>query len=470
MAMSRRSTLEAIAFAVAILGLAVVTRIDAGLSGAWQLIGLLCAAPLYVVARGWRLPWWLHVGAAALPLSIVVTALTHDDGWEGAARATRYAWGALLFLGIAAWAHTPTRRLIAATAGALLVLDQYLTSWFPWWGGGSPTAPMIGSFYWHNQFGIYCVVGAALGVVLAVASRRYYALIGGIAVMFATAGVLESASRADLVLFGVVAVAGLAIAIAGRGWRGIVRWGVLAILGAATALVMVSAVFFPHAAASSPTSAVVDYGNAPGHGTDDSFGARLQFWRIGLQLGADHPVTGSGLATYGARVVCYANDGGVTSNPHNEWVLAWAESGIVGLLPMLALLVAAAWLFAVSVARIRSRRVFVEDAGRWAGLLALVLLLGHAAFDFDWVYPPIVAMTGLVGALAAAPVFQTRFAPEVTADAPQFWMPRWTFIVALACVVVLLVAGILGFAFDPLADNPLHVGSLAGEPRALVCG
>src|SRR5690606_24822973 len=167
----------AVALLLALLGAALVARNDAGLSGPWLLIGLGAAIPLYLAGRGWRLPWWMHAAAAALPLSLVLVAAVHGYG-DGAARATRFGYGALLALAVAGWATTVRRRLAVGVGVAALVADQYVTAWFPWWGGQDPTKLMWGSFYWHNQFAIYLVIGAAVAAVLAVAAERSFALLG----------------------------------------------------------------------------------------------------------------------------------------------------------------------------------------------------------------------------------------------------------------------------------------------------
>ena len=231
---------------VAMLGALHVSRQGAGLAGVSVLVGIASAIPLYVAGRGWRLPWWLQLGAAALPASVILIALA-DGGWTGAGRAGRYAWGALLLLALAAWATSPRRRLLAAAAAALLVLDQYTVAWFPWWGSGDPLTLMLGTFYWHNQFGVYCAAGAAVGVVLAMLARGAFSLLGGVVAVFAGTGVLASGSRADLALLLAALAVAAVLAFVGRRWRGLLAWGGVVVGTVLVSRIMASALFFPDA-------------------------------------------------------------------------------------------------------------------------------------------------------------------------------------------------------------------------------
>ena len=70
---------------------------------------------------------------------------------------------------------------------------------------------------------------------------------------------------------------------------------------------------------------------------------------------------------------------------------------------------------------------------------------GHAAFDFDWAYPALLAMTGLVGGIAAAPVFADRKAGGLA-----------TSLLNLVLVGVLLAAAFTGYLVDPVPGEALR--------------
>lgn len=445
-----RAIAQGAAFVTTFGGALLTSRMDAGLAGWWVLVGLGTAVPLYLAGGGWRLPWWLHAAAAALPAGVVLTALAHGYG-DGAARAARYAWGAALLLALIAWARTPARRLAAGVGVLVLVADQYLTGWWIWWGQGDPARLMTGNYSWHNQFGIAMAIGVALATVLVVAATRVAVLVGVVVACLAAAGVVASGSRADLALaLASVAVAGV-IALLARGWRGLVRWGLLIVGMAATANFMASDVFFPSAAG----SAGEGYGGRSS--AENSWNERVSFWFDALRIGADSPVIGGGLQSFGPHVQCLGSQA-YSSHPHNEFALAWAETGILGSLPFLALLVGLVVLVLRTVrptddAVRASRRVRVlptaaelrADTARWGALVAVVIAVGHAAFDFDWAYPALLALAGIVGGIAAAPLFTTR---ADAGGAARAW-------VVGALAGALVVAGIAGFALDPLPAEAL---------------
>jgi len=447
-----RPVAETSSAVLAFAGAIVTARMDAGLAGAWVLVGLGSAIPLYVLARGWRLAWWLTAVAAALPLGVVLTALVHGYG-EGAARAARYAWVAILFLAIVAWARTPSRRLAAAGGVLVLVADIYLTGWWIWWGGDDPSRRMYGNFYMPNQFGIVMAVGMLVAAAIVVLGRRLLVVAAVLVACLAGAGLIASASRASIALGAAAFVVIVLFGVVARRWWGLVR-GVLlaaAILGAA--MFMASSVFFPVAAAEG-----VGFGSglADRSSASSSWGARVVYWIYGLRMGVEAPLAGVGLQGFGPHLECMITER-YSSNPHNEFVLAWAETGLLGAVPFAAVLVGVGVLVIRSFRRDPdapvARRVrwfpsaaeLLADPVRWGALVATFIAVGHLAFDFDGCYPALLAVVGLVAGLAAAPVLRMRWTPlrEVA---------TW---VGPALALVLVVMGVLGFVIDPIPGDPL---------------
>src|SRR5690606_14841434 len=126
----------------------------------------------------------------------------------------------------------------------LLTADTYLTAWWPWWGSNDAIKSMFGNYYTQNVFAMALVIGAAVAIGIVVAGSRLFVFAGFIVTCLAGAGVLASGSRAGLILLGVALLAGLALGIIARGWRGAVRAAVLAIAIPATAWFMTSPIFF----------------------------------------------------------------------------------------------------------------------------------------------------------------------------------------------------------------------------------
>jgi hypothetical protein len=183
---------------------------------------------------------------------------------------------------------------------------------------------------------------------------------------------------------------------------------------------------------------------------------RLKFWGDALRLGAGSPLVGIGLQAFGRALQC-VRDTSLTSHPHNEYLLAWAEGGIVAALPVLAVLVGVVWLVVAALRRpldpevrrgirwLPSGAELRDDPVRWGALLALVVAAGHAAFDFDWAYPALLALTGIVGGIAAAPLFATR--QRISTPVA---------LVNLTLVALLVAAAVTGYLIDPVPGEALR--------------
>ena len=179
---------------------------------------------------------------------------------------------------------------------------------------------------------------------------------------------------------------------------------------------------------------------------DGSWVARLDHWRVAVEMGAANPLSGAGLSHYGVMSVCYDRRW-FTSNPHNEWLLGWAEGGLIGLIPLLAV---AAGLIVLVIGALRSVNggALRADPGRWAVLLGLVVLMVHLAVDFDWAWPSLVAIAGVLGGIAAGAALP---APRAVGE-----RSRRRTAVGLVGLVVVLGAGVGGYLMDPKANDPLQ--------------
>ncbi len=378
-------------------------------------IAVATAVPLWIAARAWRLPWWLHAGAASFPLSIAVIALAHADP-TGTVRGAKLAYGAILFLAIAAWARTVRRRLVVGLLIAGLGLGAFALAWMTWMTvQPAPWNLMKGTLDWHNQFAIQMIFGVSAGIFIGVLGRGGWSIFAMVCAAVCGAGVVLSGSRYGFALACAVVAAALAAAlvvtIRERRRGPVARWA--AVLAGALILPVLlrSPLFFPGFA-----FGVDPFGTMTQRGGLDSSGAtRLDWWRAAWEIGLDHSAVGSGLLTFAHQAVCHAAM--PQWHPHNEWAYTWAEGGAVGLLPMLLLLAGVLALVVRSLRPLPGNVELRRDPARWGGLVALVAAVGHLVLEYDLYYTTLVGLISVTGGMAVAPVVRLsgRRASEVMA-------------------------------------------------------
>lgn len=141
----------------------------------------------------------------------------------------------------------------------------------------------------------------------------------------------------------------------------------------------------------------------------ESFSLRLSYWRVGLRMFLDNAFIGVGLGSFKWAYPLYQHVGdGNVQEAHNSYLQAFAETGIVGGLLLLAFWV---WLLAWCAARIlaeedRSRRRLL--AAMMAGLVAFLL---HAAVDINFAHPTLMFFCMLFAAMLC--VFAADATPPV---------------------------------------------------------
>jgi len=388
--------------ALAVLGLWVT----AGFGGRdpWrEFAGLLAVLPALLLVRPWRYgPRWLAWPLLAPAGAAVLVAATAPTGWAGAGQPAGWAYGGLLgwtAYGYVAAARAAGRRLGLAVAGCLLALLQFAQAWLPWWGSQDAAHRMVGTFYWHNQFAAYLVGLGLLAGGLALAGPGRSRLLGAGTVAVAFTGVLLSTSRASLALL----VAGwLALPVLLRGTapaRVLARrWVLTGVAGAALAGLLTSPLLMarpggPWAALQARQAAQPVVGNGI---------ARLDFWRSALDIFGAHPLTGAGFGSFGPASLAYGSPtAGRSTYVHNGLLQAFSDGGLLlGSAVLAALAVLAAAL--LGLARDRSWRGGSEAWLVAGGLLAVAALTAHSLVDFDWAYPSLLALLGLVGGLTAS--------------------------------------------------------------------
>src|SRR5206468_2638257 len=132
---------------------------------------------------------------------------------------------------------------------------------------------------------------------------------------------------------------------------------------------------------------------------DYSLGGHLHFWRAGLAIFADHPVTGTGPGTFGTVHAAYQRDVRYYArDAHSLYVQTAAEQGTAGLVALAVLLgvLATAWISALRASRRTDSYPLVVGIG-----LGLAAFFVHHGVDMDWMVPANPAMAMLMAGVLA---------------------------------------------------------------------
>jgi O-antigen ligase len=433
-----------------IIGLAVayLTMPFAQATGGRDSWALTKAAVVVVVALIAAKPWQrLRVGTLALAVAVAVVALTvclvTPPGWFGATRASSYGVAAGAFVAVASYARSVRRAYligaIVATAGAV----QFCWSFVAWWGGRDQSIPMVGTFYWHNQYAAFLLAPALIALTLLVNHRPPWRLVGWVVAPLAVAGVVYSSSRGGLgILIGGWLLIGVLASRVKPNRGALVRWLAASVLAAGVTLAISGPPFF--SSSSSPFAGTQARSSAGGT-ADASTSYRLQMWHEAVIVFDHHPVVGVG---YGALESTAAKLTPATwpRSPlaHNDYLQALAEGGLLLGVPFLA----ACGAVGVGLLRgLRSRarrRVLDVRTGLIVGAGAL---MAHAAIDFDWTYPALFTLAAVVSAAAIAPVLRRPDDPMSGTLRADVERPTWLRVrVALVAALALAIGagGIAG--------------------------
>src|SRR5664279_1254735 len=168
--------------------------------GPWALTKAVVAVAL-IAAKPWQ---ELRVGvlalAAAVGLAALAVCLVTPPGFFGATRAAAYGLAAATFVAVASYARSLRRAYVIATIVAFAGAVQFYWSFLAWWGGQQQSVPMVGTFYWHNQFGAFLLAPALLGLALIVRHRTPWYWAGWIVAPLSIAGIVYSSSRGSMIV------------------------------------------------------------------------------------------------------------------------------------------------------------------------------------------------------------------------------------------------------------------------------
>lgn len=362
--------------------------------------GLLLVSALLV--RPWRSlsPATLTLGTA-LGLAAFLVVATAPTGAAGLHEAASYTFTAQLGLVVLAWATTSGRRTFLLGSVLVAAAAQFTQGWLPWWGLQDQARLFQGTFYWHNQAGIFLAAGALLGFAVVAQGRSPLRPLGWVVAPLCTAGTVYTTSRGSQLglVLGLTLLLALAVharrrhgqALRGAPWRVL---GAAAVAWAVTNVLTGPPFFAERVSATASTAA-----------RSDSFVSngvqRFEDWRRAVAIFAEWPLTGAGFYSYDSATVAVTTkrDGVSTSFAHNGFLQALSDGGVALALPLFL----AVLLVLVAGARALPASLRAGDLVQPGALVTFVVLLLHSGIDFDWTYPSLLSLAALVGALALPP-------------------------------------------------------------------
>ncbi|HXR42088.1 MAG TPA: O-antigen ligase family protein, partial [Acidothermaceae bacterium] len=347
---------------------------------------------------------WRRVSARVLALAsavavaaLMVCALT-PPGWFGANRAASYAFAAATFVTVAAYVRRTANVYLIASILTVAGGIQFFRALVPWWGSRDPSSVMVGTFYWHNQFGAFLLVPAILGVALIVANRAPYRFVGWIITPFAAAGVVFSTSRGSEMALAVGwLLVGVLSACARRNVRVLLaRWVAASVLCGVMPFVLAGPPFFStwHVPWASTQARA-----ATGETLEQNSNVRIYFWRQSLIVFEHHPVAGVGYGALSNEAVKLTPANWPRSPlAHDDYLQSLADGGLLLGLPFL--LACGAIGFVLLRRTLMLLRHGTTDPLRIGVVVCAMALMAHAAIDFDWSYPALFATAAAVAGLA----------------------------------------------------------------------
>jgi hypothetical protein len=362
--------------------------------------------PALLAVRPWR-----TVGRAPLLLTVLagggalLVLLRTSTGWEQADSPAGQILGAVGLVITAGFARTAGRRRAVVLVLLLAVMIEFLPGWKAWVGSGDPNHLLVGTFYWHNQLGIWMTALALVATAHAVAAKDRSRVVAAVVAPVAIACVVLSTSRTCLLLLvlGLLALLPLVLRSDHRVRAGL-SWALAPVTALLLLLVLTSSLFFSKPW--SGISAVESTANNPGalgnRGTSSlatNGGDRGRWAVAALTTWRDNPVLGDGFGSFRYTVSEHVPAGAnISSFVHNGYAEALSSGGLVFGLPMLALWGLVGW---AAVKRyLASLRPVGTDRSLYAGAaVAAGALLLHSAVDFDWHYPSLLVLLGVLGGL-----------------------------------------------------------------------
>lgn len=334
------------------------------------------------------LTWSLAAAAAAAVVSSVVS----EELATSVPVLLEWLWlgGTALLVGFLAERGYGRDLLAVLLLGA--VSTEGAWAFYLWWGSQDPRHAQVGTFYAANQYAGYVLLLAPLFLALCLVSSSHIKAAGaGFLASFLYLGVALSGSRAGVLAAAAGFLATATIVALGLPVRTLLRTALVAVGVVGLGIVLTSPLLFPAAKTISGVGGVVAV-----KGEDPADLTQRLHWDLGaLEIGLDHPLTGSGLGTFGDVFFAIQKPEWQWSKyAHNQYLEAFAEGGALLLAAMMAIPLIA---LAGGVSALWGRVTEADFArlGLWGGLVGGSL---HLLVDHDWSYPA-YAVTFVVAAV-----------------------------------------------------------------------
>src|SRR3989449_978614 len=385
---------------VPVLVLLVVFKLSVSDGGRHAPTLTLAETAIYVLVSTLAATGTLEVSRLGVAMLVATGAAAFSTVWSVQLDASVRAllmW--LMYSGMLAATASTLRTPAAARRlvdGAVVVAGWLcLIGLFVFWGAGDSGLRWSSTFYWPNPFAAFLLLVLPVELsrcVYAPAARGALAH-GALSVVLAGSLVLTYARGACASLLIVAPLAAFTFRVT-RWTRAVFR---LALIGLATAVAVVVLTRGP--------GTPLFEGGLTGRATsisdaaDYSLGGHLHFWRAGLAIFADHPVTGTGPGTFGTVHAAYQRDVRYYArDAHSLYVQTAAEQGTAGLVALVVLLgvLATAWISALRASRRTDSYPLVVGIG-----LGLAAFFAHSGVDMDWMFPANPAMAMLLAGVLA---------------------------------------------------------------------
>lgn len=182
---------------------------------------------------------------------------------------------------------------------------------------------------------------------------------------------------------------------------------------------------------SNEISGLLDFGS-------NSFTSRYDFNRWGWEIVKDYPVNGTGAGGWDALYPQYQDYLAWTTEVHNHFLQVWVETGIIGFIAWIAILIIFVWM----IVNYRKKSDHHNWILAWGLSSAALALLVHSLIDFDFSIPAVfIIYWALLALINRAVSFETK---EHTVNKSIWLLGNVTILTLL--IGVLLVTGISYFS------------------------
>ena len=398
---TRADQLRTLCVVLAFIGLGYALRHSGGRERGATEVALAFAAPSVLAGRVWRRLSVLELGVcASVAGAAVILPLITPLGVSVAPDLNAYTYAVVMYLAVRGFVQNDEHRRVVAVACLCLGVVEFLDVIRVWVGENDPSFQMVGTFYWHNQFGTFAAAIALLASAMVMRSRLVEDGIGWLIAPLFLALAWLSHSRGALLALLLTAVFLPGVALVRRQWWSLARAGCVLALAFAVHGLLIAAV----------SGSNSGHGFSPGKDSLASSSTfRLTAAEEAMKVFARAPLVSHG---YGSLPITgwQHTPRGTTTSPyaHSAEVQALSDGGIVLGLPVIIAIALMAWRAVRGAFRSSRESLSPEWLPLGASLAALAMLL-HASMDFDSQYPVLVALLATLVAIAA-PTTRTAFA------------------------------------------------------------